>query len=368
MVSLALALALVSTATPEGLLTRLPPAPLSLYRVAWRRPLVAPQPGDMRPLEEGGATVDPASGLVVCGTRDGWLHALRPDGTRAWEFQAGGAFPAPPTVEGDTVYAGSSDGRLYALSLADGKQRWRYEAGEEVGGRPLVVGGTVFVATLQDTLFAVDARTGAWKWHHRREVRGIDRGFTIRGVAAPAELGGTVFAAYADGFVSALDAATGQVRWERSVAPTGDYVDVDGLALDGGRLYAAAYSGALLALDVRTGAQVWSFRAPAMSRVTAGKGLVVAETASQLYGLAPGTGQVIWSTPLDGAPGAPPVFAGSWLLVPAADGGLRFVEPASGRTLRVFDAGSGVSGAPGVGSGHVYVLSNGGVLYALDLK
>lgn len=366
MSALALALLLGWGPNPEGLATRLPPAPLGVYTVAWRLPLVPPEGAS--PFEEGGVTADPGSGLALCGTRDGWLHAVRRDGTLAWEFKAGGAFPSAPTVDGDTVYAGSSDGRVYALSLGDGKLRWSYDAQEEMGTRPAVAGGAVYVMSLQDTLVALDARTGEWKWIHRREARGIDRGFTIRGAAAAVVHGGTVYGGYSDGTVAALDAGNGQVRWERQVAPAGDYTDVDGLWLAGNRLYAAAYSGALLALDPDSGAPVWTFRAPLVSRVVGGDGLIVAEGATQLHGLSPATGQPLWSVPLQGSAGAAPVFAGRWLLVPAQDGGLRFVEPSSGRTLRVFDSGSGVAGVPAVDGGRIYVLSNGGFLYALDLK
>lgn len=371
MLSFALALALAATldgaaALPQGLASRLPPAQLALYSVAWRRPLVA-QDGKSS-LEEGGVAVDPATGLVVCGTRDGWLHAFRRDGTLAWEFQAGSAFPAVPTIDGETVYAGSGDGRVYALAAADGKLRWSYDANQEMGTRPAVAGGVVYVMSLQDTLVALDAATGAWKWIHRREARGIDRGFTIRGAAAALVRDGVVYGAYSDGFVAALDASNGQVRWERQVAPAGDYTDVDGLWLEGNRLYAAAYSGALLALDPATGGTLWSFRAPLLSRVITAGGLVIAVGATQLHGLSPATGEPVWTVPLQGAASASPITAGKWLLVPAQDGGLRFVEPASGRTLRAFDAGSGIGAQPGTDGRRVYVLSNGGVLYALDLK
>jgi hypothetical protein len=60
--------------------------------------------------------------------------------------------------------------------------------------------------------------------------------------------------------------------------------------------------------------------------------------------------------------------AGRWLLVPANGGGLRFLELASGRTVRVLDPGTGVSATPGLGAGRVYVLSNGGRLVALELR
>jgi outer membrane protein assembly factor BamB len=364
--SLAVALALAAVPSPPpGLATRLPPAPLALYDVIWHRPLVPPEALAGPPLEPGGAAVAPATGVAVFGTRDGWLHAIRPDGKVAWEFKADGGFSAPPAFDGDTVYAGSNDGRLYAIDLQSGKERWRYEAKEELGTRPVVANGTVFVSSLQDTLFAVDARTGAWKWHHRREPRA---GFTIRGAAAPVVHDGVVYAAYSDGVVAALDASNGQVKWEKLVAPPGDHMDVDALKLDGSRLYAAAYSGAVLALDAATGAEVWSFKAPGASRLALAPGLLVAVTTNNVYGLSPTTGTPVWTAPLGGAPGADPVVAGKWVLVPAMEGGLRFIEAASGRTLRVFDSGTGVTGTPGVNGSRVYVLSNGGDLLALELR
>jgi outer membrane protein assembly factor BamB len=364
--ALALAAALGWTSDAAGVTARLPPAPLSLYSVAWRRPLVPA--GESSSPEEGGVVVDPATGLAVCGTRDGWLHAFRPDGTLAWEFKAGGAFPGAPAIADGTVYAGSSDGRIYALALESGAQRWSYDTREEVGTTPAIAGGAVFVMSLQDTLWALDARTGEWKWLRRRDTKGIERGFTIRGAASAVHRAGVVYAGYSDGFVVAVDAASGQVRWERPVGPSGRFTDVDGLAADADRIYAAAYSGAVVALDPSTGNQVWSSRIPAANRVVVGQGLLLAVTATQLAGLAPATGQAVWTTPLRGAPGGPPVFAGRWLLVPAQEGGVRFVEPASGRTLRSFDGGLGVIGTPGVSGSRVYVLSTGSTLYALDLK
>jgi outer membrane protein assembly factor BamB len=364
MTALALALAL-AVSPPPGMASRLTPAPLELYRVAWMRPFVGPQALEASPLEPGGVGVDPQSGLAVFGTRDGWLHAVRPDGKVAWELRTEGASWAPPAFDGDTVYAGSSDGRLYAIAVSSGKLRWRYEAKEELGTRPVVADGTVFVMSLQDTLFAVDAKTGAWKWHHRREARS---GFSIRGAAWPAARAGVVYAGYSDGFVAALEAGTGKARWERQVAPAGDYLDVDALALVDGRLFVAAFSGSVLGLDVDTGDVIWVFRAPGAVRLTAGPGLVVAVAGNTVYGLSPTSGAPLWSSPLEGAPGTgEPVRAGQLILLPTATAGLRFVEAASGRTLRTLDPGTGISGTAAVNGDRVYVLSNAGELLALDL-
>ncbi|HYG69420.1 MAG TPA: PQQ-binding-like beta-propeller repeat protein, partial [Anaeromyxobacteraceae bacterium] len=288
------------------------PAPLQLYRIAWQRSLVAPAALEWRPVEAGTPAVDPATGLVVVGTRDGWVQAFRDDGTRVWERQvegsAGGA-----VVDGDTVYVGSTGGVLHAFAVGDGRERWKYDTREELGTRPVVVNGRVYVASLQDTVFAIDAQSGAFAWHHRRDT---PSGFTVRGAASVAVADGLVFAAYSDGFAAGLDAATGVSRWERQIAPAGEYLDIDSIRLDGSRLYAAAYSGAVIALDARTGRQAWLAATPEVHRIAVAPGLVVAVTARAIVGLSPSDGSTVWTAPLDGAPAGEPVMVGRWLAVP----------------------------------------------------
>src|SRR5512140_3592857 len=116
-----LALALAATAAGTGVETRLPTAPIQLWKVAWQRKLVVPASLEWQPRDLGGPAVDPVSGYVVVSTRDGRLRAFDPDGVLVWTFVAGARFDAPPRIDRDTVYAGSNDGGLYAVELGSGK-------------------------------------------------------------------------------------------------------------------------------------------------------------------------------------------------------------------------------------------------------
>lgn len=362
MLAAGLALLLAAAPAVDG---RLPPAPLQVFSLAWQRSLVPVGLGDWRMLEPGGPAIDPDSGLVVVGTRDGWLHAFRPDGTRAWEFEGSGSFGAQPAIDAGAVYAGSSGGVLYALELKTGKVRWRYEVKEELGTRPAVVKGLVIVSSLEDTVVAIDARTGAWRWHHRRDRR---EGFTIRGAADVVFKGQTVFAAYSDGTVAALEVTTGNPRWEKKLGPAGKYADVDALALAGGRLFAAAYSGAVVAVDPDSGKILWQLGLPDASRLAFLDGQVVVVTTKEIVALDTDRGAVVWRSPMEqGSPTASPSEAGRWLAVPAGMGGLRFLDPSTGRVLRILDGGQGINGSFAASKGRGYVLGNGGTLFALDL-
>jgi outer membrane protein assembly factor BamB len=359
-------LAIVLAANSALLDGVLPPGATQVWRVRWSKQLVPADVLEWRAREPGGPGVDRTTGVVVAGTRDGILHAATPQGRALWAFQARGGFPAQPTVAGNTAYAGSSDGHLYAVDVATGRERWRYRAGEEVGTTPAVGNGVVYVATLQDTILAIDAESGAWKWHHRRETPAS--GFTVRGAAGPALAGNTVYGAFSDGSVVALDAATGSVRWERKVAPAGQFMDVDSTpVVHEGQVYVAAYSGAIVALDAASGKELWSSKSPGASRIALSGEVVVAVTTTQVLGLSRGDGTVLWTSPLRGTPGGAPVVVGRRVFVPEVSA-LAALDARNGRRLVTFDPGTGVSGSPAVNDGRMYVLSNGGALVALDLR
>ena len=66
-----------------------------------------------------------------------------------------------------TVYAGSEDKHLYALTTAEGKLKWRFLTGgqllDNTGGPAVGSDGTVYVGADDNRLYAVTAQ-GKLKW------------------------------------------------------------------------------------------------------------------------------------------------------------------------------------------------------------
>jgi outer membrane protein assembly factor BamB len=62
-----------------------------------------------------------------------------------WKFQTGGSILSSPTVAFGTIYVGSDDGNLYALSR-DGALKWKFTTGGAIESSPAVArDGTIYV-------------------------------------------------------------------------------------------------------------------------------------------------------------------------------------------------------------------------------
>jgi hypothetical protein len=89
-------------------------------------------------------------------------------------------------------------------------------------------------------------------------------------------------------------------------------------------------------------------------------------TTTRILGIGTRDGKTRWNIALEGEAAGDPVVIGPRVAVPNTKS-LLWVDPASGRVLRRFDPGTGVS-APATANGRrAYVLSNAGDLIALDL-
>jgi len=357
LLSLAAALA-VSTASP------VPPVLDSQFAVAWRKSLVIGEFLETKPNEPAGPQVDPATGIVVVATRDGFVRAFDPAGKQLWYYEGRGPYLAAPGIGDGTAFIGGIDGQLVALDLVTGIGRWRYFYKEELGSQPLVVDGLVYVATLEGTVIALDEKAGTWKWHFRREPAGR---FTILGIGRPVVANGVLYQGFADGSVVALDAKTGAVKWDRRVG-RGDYPDVNAsVQLGKDRLYVSSYAGQVAALDPANGNVIWEVKVPFAYKARLDGDTLFVVSTSSVVALDAKTGRQIWSVPLEGIPFADPFPVKGMVLV-ANGKGLLVLDRKTGKRMRLFTRGSGASAAPSLLGKRLYGLSNAGELVAVDLK
>jgi outer membrane protein assembly factor BamB len=90
--------------------------------------------------------VDVESGKVL------WEKRYKP------EEDVGGRALTPPSLAGDNLYFGSTDGDVICMRSGDGKELWRFNVAEPIRFQPAVMGGKVFVGTDYGNIFCVDVK------------------------------------------------------------------------------------------------------------------------------------------------------------------------------------------------------------------
>jgi outer membrane protein assembly factor BamB len=115
-------------------------------------------------------------GRVYTGSDDGKFYCLdAATGSKVWEHSAGGLidniiFPvewqprSSPIIVGSKLYAGSLDGKLYCLNIADGSEAWTYTTGGPIGGSPAYSNGVIYITSTDSYMYAINANTGQLVW------------------------------------------------------------------------------------------------------------------------------------------------------------------------------------------------------------
>jgi len=225
-----------------------------------------------------------AGGLVFTGgEHDGALLALDgATGEERWRFYTEGPIRVAPATDGERVFAGSEDGRLYALDLS-GRLLWTFRGGPStrrilgherlisawpVSARPLAAGGRVYVVSGYwpiDGVFvhALDAATGKPAWSAA--------GAQYRPFGAPRIEAGTLWVD-GHGGNGAYDLATGAARAEKAPprAPAPPAPETPGLkgapvhrAEADGRVYVSTAEGEIYGFARAPGGPVRTHAPPA---------------------------------------------------------------------------------------------------------
>jgi outer membrane protein assembly factor BamB len=202
-----------------------------------------------------GAAVAIAGNTVFAGTHEGRVLALDAgDGRAHWSIRTGDRIIAAPCVAGGRVFVGSYDGKVYAIDATTGVVRWTFDTRAPVTSTPKRVGDVVVAGSRSYDLWGLDAATGRARWNRYVWFSWIE--------SSPAVVGRVAYVGSSDAAsVFAFDAITGKSHWTR---------DVHGFAwgtpaLDGDRLFLGtrrepgpiAHRSHALALDRATGKVLW---------------------------------------------------------------------------------------------------------------
>jgi outer membrane protein assembly factor BamB len=208
-----------------------------------------------------------AGGRLVLGTDDGHVLALDPaNGSKLWDFTAGGSVSSTPAVDSGRVYFGSFDGHVYGLAAASGTLLWQHDTGGAVTTAPALFEGRVIIGSRSYDLAALDGASGKPLW---------TRYYWFSWVESPAAVfGGTAYVGSSDAAkLYAFDARTGRRVWETDAGGSawGQPAVTDKrvfIGIAGTLNYLVAHRGSILAVDRATGLPAWRFPVAAPTAAT----------------------------------------------------------------------------------------------------
>ncbi len=291
-------------------------------------------------------------GTIYIGSTDGYLYAVSPQNILRWRYETGALIRFSPAIGADgTVYFGSDDHYAYAVS-PDGALRWRYDVGTYVSQSPAIGGdGTVYFSA--GDLFAFEP-AGTLK-----------KQYPIRwGVAGSPAIGadGTLYFGSYDSVLAVN--ADGSSKWRCRV---GGFPGPAAIGADG-TIYVGSRDSGLYAVNPG-GTAKWRCPLSGETRIEPAIGVdgtvYIGSTAGRLYAVHPdgtawwnyATGGAIWSTPAVAADGT--LYFGS-------DDGYVYALNPDGSLKWKYLIGDAVKSSPAIAdNGVMYVGSSDYSLYAL---
>jgi outer membrane protein assembly factor BamB len=207
---------------------------------------------------EGNVTVGP-DGLLYAGCDDGHLYCVDAQGRERWSFATGMMIWSAPAFDPTARWLafGSLDKRLYVLDRASGREIAHYTGGAEFKSSPAIDDeGRIYAGCSDGSLYALVLEGGArlvrrWSFATRGEV-----------YSSPALADDRLVFGSQDGSVYAVS-TSGELAWRYE---TGSRVSASPLVTRDGVVLVGAKNGRLYALDLATGKRLWSFKASRSSR------------------------------------------------------------------------------------------------------
>ncbi len=271
-------------------------------------------------------------------------------GRTRWKRWLGDPTLAQAALDQGLIYAAwpeSGGQKIGALSLKNGRTVWSRRVNGELLTAPVVANKAVYATSIHGTVYRFNGRSGRRDWAR-----------SIRATSAPWVSGGRVYIS------RAVSRRRGKGRQEAQIMLDAE----NGRLLNQLRIAPARYL-ADVPRDLSSWPKVWAFEG---SRPMLLGGRLVDTMAGEVTAMDPADGRPLWRRKASGKRRAgrtfaPPILAGSQVIVASYKGQLHALDVDTGMTVWAYDLGRKLASSPVVARGWVYLTSTDGSVVALKV-
>lgn len=320
-------------------------------------------PGTLRQLwtYEAGDSIESSAaivgGTVFVGSQKGELVALSlENGSVYWKFSTGSPIgESSPAYSGGVVYIGDLGGWINALNATDGRKLWAFKTGSEIKSSPVVVGDRVLIGSYDQHLYCLSTRNGSVLWKFRTDG-------PVH--ATPGIADGLAFIAGCDEMFRAIRISDGKEAFK---VASGAYTGASP-ALRGGNAYYGTFNNDVLMVSLREQKIGWRYEHPQRhfpfySSAAAAADRIVVGGRDKLVHCLSLAGKGMWTFATAARVESSPAIAGGRVFVGSNDGKFYVLNLNSGAKLWEFNAGAPFSTSPAIANGRIVIGSQDGRLY-----
>lgn len=303
----------------------------------------------------------------------GAITALdRATGAKLWKVHTHVPVSSGPVLVNETLFVGTKDARVLAISAHNGKVLWQQMVSSEVLSPPQSNGSVVLVNSIDGKMMALDFASGKKLWTYERSVPAL----TLRGGSSPTIIDDQVLGGFANGKLVALELKNGAMSWERTISvPRGRselhrLVDIHATPIVvGNQVYVASYNGDLSAINLKSGQVQWerhvsTYRDLALDDVA----LYITDKEHQVWAINRENGTTLWKQDaLAARVITGPAVTDQYVVVGDYGGYMHWLDKQTGLHLGSQSVGKKIVQTPASMGNTVYITQENGKLTALAL-
>ena len=296
-------------------------------------------------------------GTVFVGSQKGELVSLNLDkGNVYWKYSTGAPIgESSPAYSDGVVYVADLNGWINALNASDGRKLWAFKTNGEVKSSPVVTGDRVLIGSYDQHLYCLSTRNGSLLWKFRTDG-------PVH--STPSISNGIAFIAGCDEFFRAIRISDGKEVFNVS---SGAYTGASP-ALSGDSAYYGTFENEVLMVDIKSRSVGWRYQDPVRkfpfySSAAVFQDRIVLGGRDKMVHALNSAGKGIWTFATRARVESSPAIAGGRVFVGSNDGRFYVLNLNTGAKLWEFNAGAPLSASPAIARGRIVIGSQDGRLY-----